>query len=291
MNDLIQTLQQTPLPTILVIAGIFFIFLSIAGGLSGKINVPQHRQQMAAIFGSAFLIAGLAMHLVPSQPSVTEPVNGTQGPDADTTERTITEGASVAVEPFHEWPLVADETFTSSDNQWTTGSFTDDGSQLEMRTVSGKYRWDGQFSKSWYRYQLSPYEPALDCYVAVDMKLLSNAAQRLSGGIVVRRSGDQDYRLYIHSDRYFILYHFDNGTFNILIDWTYIPNVDPAKTNRIALLAEGPLLRVYINDRLFGEVSDTALSGGNVGLVMVGHEDTGTSGTIDFDNFEFRRKH
>lgn len=246
---------------------------------------------MAALFGSAFLIAGLAIHLVPTQPNITDPVNGTQGPDAVATERTITEGFSVAVEPFHEWPLAADETFTGSDNQWKTGSFSDEGSQLEMRMVSGKYRWDGQFSKSWYRYQLSPYEPALDCYVAVDMKMKSNASQRLSGGLVLRRSGDQDYRLYIHSDRYFILYHYDNGTFNVLIDWTYIPNVDPAKTNRIGMLAEGPLLRVYINDRLFGEVSDATLSGGNVGLVMVGDEETGTSGTIDFDNFEFRRNH
>lgn len=288
--DLLQTLQQTPLPTILVVSGIFFLFLSIAGGLSGKINVPPNRQKSATIFGCFLLVTGLAIYVIPPQSKIEERGSSMPGPDPVDNSRTITEGEAVSVKSFNEWPLIADETFTGVDSHWNTGTFSDEGSHFDIRVISGKYRWDVEFLKNWYRYQLSPYEPAIDFYVAVDMKLETNPPARISAGLVFRKTGDRDYRLYIHSDRYFILYYYQKGEFKPIIDWTYIPNLDPEKFNRIAILADGSLLQVFINDRLFGEIHDSSLSGGNVGVVMVSHEDTNIRGLVDFDNFEFRRK-
>ena len=42
-------LKGTPIPTILAIAGIVFLLLSIAGQLAGRIAVPPKRQRQAAI--------------------------------------------------------------------------------------------------------------------------------------------------------------------------------------------------------------------------------------------------
>lgn len=59
MNDLLHTLSQTPLPTILVVAGIMFWVLAIAGSVAGKINVEPGKQWTAGLVGTAFIALGL----------------------------------------------------------------------------------------------------------------------------------------------------------------------------------------------------------------------------------------
>jgi hypothetical protein len=43
MESAIAALKDTPIPTILVIAGIVFLLLAIAGQLAGRIAVPPER--------------------------------------------------------------------------------------------------------------------------------------------------------------------------------------------------------------------------------------------------------
>jgi hypothetical protein len=52
MDSVIAALKDTPVPTILVVAGIVFLLLSIAGQLAGRIAVPPERQRQAASAGS-----------------------------------------------------------------------------------------------------------------------------------------------------------------------------------------------------------------------------------------------
>jgi hypothetical protein len=54
MDSVIATLKDTPVPTILVVAGIVFLLLSIAGQLAGRIAVPPERQRQAAILVNRF---------------------------------------------------------------------------------------------------------------------------------------------------------------------------------------------------------------------------------------------
>jgi hypothetical protein len=65
MESVFAALKETPIPTILVIAGIAFLLLSIAGQLIGHITVPPERQRLAAIMGGVLLIAGIALHVIP----------------------------------------------------------------------------------------------------------------------------------------------------------------------------------------------------------------------------------
>ena len=51
MESVIAALKDTPIPTILVIAGIAFLLLAIAGQLAGRIVVAPERQRWAAIIG------------------------------------------------------------------------------------------------------------------------------------------------------------------------------------------------------------------------------------------------
>ena len=62
MDDLLGAIKDTPLPTVLVVAGIVFWVLAIAGSIAGKIRVQPGRQRAAGTrwnrtycFGSAAL--------------------------------------------------------------------------------------------------------------------------------------------------------------------------------------------------------------------------------------------
>lgn len=73
ITPMITALKETPIPTILVIAGIAFLLLSIAGQLAGRIAVPPERQRWAAVVGSMLLVAGVALYVVPRARIISRP--------------------------------------------------------------------------------------------------------------------------------------------------------------------------------------------------------------------------
>jgi hypothetical protein len=62
MLELIKSLVTTPIPTILVIAGLFFLFLAIGGQFGAKIVTDRIKPQSAGIVGAVLLIAGVAIY-------------------------------------------------------------------------------------------------------------------------------------------------------------------------------------------------------------------------------------
>jgi hypothetical protein len=88
MDSVLAALKETPIPTILVIAGIAFLLLSIAGQLAGRIAVPPERQRWAAVVGGILLVAGVALYVVPPArlipprpPEVLPPSRSEQAPE------------------------------------------------------------------------------------------------------------------------------------------------------------------------------------------------------------------
>jgi hypothetical protein len=65
MESLLAALKNTPIPTIMVVAGIVFLLLSMAGQLAGRITVPPERQRQATIIGCLLVVVGVALHVVP----------------------------------------------------------------------------------------------------------------------------------------------------------------------------------------------------------------------------------
>jgi uncharacterized protein YecT (DUF1311 family) len=83
VNDLLNTLSHTPLPTILIVAGIVFWALAVSGSVAGKITVEPGKQKTAAFVGTAFIILGLILFFAP------EPTNqGVSETTLKTTETT-----------------------------------------------------------------------------------------------------------------------------------------------------------------------------------------------------------
>lgn len=62
MDSYLKLIQSTPVPVILIVAGIVFLLLSISGGISGKIKVEPGRQVTAGVIGGVLLLIGLSLN-------------------------------------------------------------------------------------------------------------------------------------------------------------------------------------------------------------------------------------
>jgi hypothetical protein len=64
--EMLKILRDTPLPTFLVIAGIFFLVLALVSQIGNYVTMPVQRQKVAAILGAVLLILGVGLYLVPA---------------------------------------------------------------------------------------------------------------------------------------------------------------------------------------------------------------------------------
>lgn len=69
MTDLLASLKDTPLPLILIIAGLFFLLLSVAAKVGGAIEVSPTQQRIAIPIGLLLLTLGMILHLQAPQSS------------------------------------------------------------------------------------------------------------------------------------------------------------------------------------------------------------------------------
>lgn len=84
MESVLAALKDTPIPTILVLAGIVFLLLSIAGQLAGRIAVAPERQRWAAVVGGVLLAAGIVLHVLPQARLTSPQTQGIPGPQPPT---------------------------------------------------------------------------------------------------------------------------------------------------------------------------------------------------------------
>lgn len=79
MQDVLAAIKDTPLPTILVVAGIFCLLLSITSQFTGKITVDPTQRFWARAAGGALVVVGIGIYFIGSQPQ-----------DRQSTDETVT---------------------------------------------------------------------------------------------------------------------------------------------------------------------------------------------------------
>jgi hypothetical protein len=92
MDSILALLKDTPIPTILVLSGVVFLFLALAGQIAGKLEVPPARQKWAAAAGVVFLGAGLLLYLAPGLPRVSQAEDSPSQIPAAATQSTSSSG-------------------------------------------------------------------------------------------------------------------------------------------------------------------------------------------------------
>ncbi len=78
-----------------------------------------------------------------------------------------------------------------------------------------------------------------------------------------------------------------DGEWTNLIDWTYssVVNADLDATNRLRVVAVGPLFELYLNGQLIDRVTDTTYTDGAMGFGVSTFDEGDT--VMEFDNFQF----
>jgi hypothetical protein len=69
----LQVLQNTPVPNLLVVAGLVFLLLAFTGRIGAVVELPNRRQKWAGVFGTLLLIFGIGLFIVPSSQSNSTP--------------------------------------------------------------------------------------------------------------------------------------------------------------------------------------------------------------------------
>lgn len=76
MKDILETLQalqDTPVPNLLVIAGIIFLLPAFVARFGAFVELPPSRQRWASIIGIVLLILGIGFFIVPSSSTPATP--------------------------------------------------------------------------------------------------------------------------------------------------------------------------------------------------------------------------
>jgi hypothetical protein len=194
-----------------------------------------------------------------------------------------------------EWPLVASDTFTSpSSCTWKLGSFSAQfsaqNSHLDTRILEGKYR--TEFRGTNAQYIEAPYPAAVDFYAAVDVQLVESKVIRGNPevSLVFGRAFGKDYSFTVSqhpSGNFFTFGRYDGAVTQPILETKYT-SIQLDKLNRIAVLVEAQLIKVFLNSDEVVAYRDPSFAGGAIGL-SIGFNGSG-SVIVDFDNFVFRRK-
>lgn len=102
MLDIFVKLQDTPIPIVLVVAGIIFLFLALSGGIYGKVQIPGHRQKWAGTLGAVLLLLGMVLSLpellTGNDGTSLDITNDTDGPPTHTTDSATETGRLMSEE-------------------------------------------------------------------------------------------------------------------------------------------------------------------------------------------------
>lgn len=94
--DVLQVLQETPVPNLLVIVGFLLISLAFVGKFGAFVELPKERQKWAGVIGALLLISGIGLFILPVSRPVPAP---TETPVPSTNSKaTITSTSTTTIE-------------------------------------------------------------------------------------------------------------------------------------------------------------------------------------------------
>ena len=313
MKDIITALKDTPVPSILIIAGIVFLILALAGKLAGQIEVPPARQKLTGVIGVVLLVIGLVLYVVPPKSVSPSPVantttnsptsNSIQAPTSPaptptnvslststpptTIPPSMTPVASNASEPTLSpttftavTALIASDSFTRADSStigsgWTQqkGTFEIVSNQLHLKTFVPG---DIGLDVATWDTTLSP--SGADYDVEADVKLGT------TGGVdVIARWQDMN-NMYVAElntvDQGVHLWKVVSGQVTQLGGTGVVGGYSINNTYKLRLSAIGSTISVYVDGVKKIEVTDTSIS--NAGKPGVGADSVDKT----WDNFD-----
>ncbi len=123
-------------------------------------------------------------------------------------------------------------------------------------------------------------------YAEVDVSFAARVPSAAAGMLVRYQDPDNFYYAAISENGYFVLQQKEAGVWSDVIAWTADAAVDTADgaVNRFGVLANGDTIALTVNDTVVGETTDSAFTGGSIGLMAQTFGEAGLD--VAFDNFD-----
>lgn len=304
--ETLQGLQSTPIPNLLVLAGIIFLILAFVGEIGAVVRLPKNKQKWAGAIGALLLGLGTGMYLVPkAEPAsvipAPSPVESTLPPLIESVPVTPTEilpTSTPSLEKFaaellseaQRWQAVVGghfdsdtwpETSYESDVWHSTSIITENDTFLATVTYIG----EGSEAGKWF---IPVLDQVSDFYLNVDGRLVRGSDSN-SYGLLFRSNGADTptYAFRCFEDRRrFDVQIITDETWKELTGATPSPGILPGEFNRLTVIARGTDFYFYIDGKFVHHVSDHEMARGNVGLRVSAKK--GVEQVVEFDNFELR---
>ncbi|MBI2967852.1 MAG: caspase family protein [Bacteroidetes bacterium] len=98
-------------------------------------------------------------------------------------------------------------------------------------------------------------------------------------GLVLRKTGDNQYNFYIAATGYAKFWKRFNGNWKSLTEWVAVDNFEVRGSNSLKVIARGKLIKCFVNGNEVFTINDSELDEGQAGLVI------NASMRVAFDNF------
>lgn len=181
-------------------------------------------------------------------------------------------------------------TDNQSEKGWLLGTYTGGFGNVTYKLVNGGYRWVVDANQSFFIQLSAPVKLNLsDFYLKVNGKQLNGTITN-EYGLFFRKVDNDNYYLFIVSDsQTFSLLLMEQGKWKTLIPPTWAPSIKRFEENELEVISEGPHFTFIINDVIVGDVYNSVLSSGEVGLAAGMDSELmfpGIYSTFEFDDFE-----
>jgi hypothetical protein len=125
-----------------------------------------------------------------------------------------------------------------------------------------------------------------DAAISVDASI--DGPSTSAAGLIFHYQDDQNFYIYsIDGEGHYGLDVYKNDEPITLIDWTESAAIKPVgETNTLRVETSGDTIRLYVNDTLLDEISDSTIANGEVALVVNTFDDPNV--TVTFDNLVVR---
>jgi hypothetical protein len=125
-----------------------------------------------------------------------------------------------------------------------------------------------------------------DARIAVDANVPSGADISAAGLIFHYQNPDNFYLFSVSNDGYYALELLEDDEWTVLIDWTPSDAVS-SSSNRLGVETLGDRIRLFVNDELLEETSDSTFYGGEVALALTSLQNS--TAAVAFDNLLIER--
>jgi len=186
-----------------------------------------------------------------------------------------------------QWTEVFSESFNDNSWSWYDQPLDNEYSKITFEIKDGKYRWDALAHKGFIQEMPMPARSVSDLFLTVDIQLGDHTALADYGVVFREDIHGNFYYFAIDSENEYSLFKYYGGEWSTLIDRTPSSVIRKDQPNRLAVIAQGDHIILFINNQFMAEKHDDSLPKGSSSLAMEIF-DPDQQAVVEFDNIVVR---